>query len=310
MAAPTYPGGTADAPIRVPVEPIIVAPGSGRARVRRAGARGGLYAVASLFAVFAALPFAWMVLTVFKTDGDLYKPINNPFLFNEPPTLGNLDALFANTSFLTFVGNTLLVAAMVVVITVLATVPAAYSLTRLAGRWGEGLGIAIFLVYLVPPTLLFIPLTRVVSFADAKNSIWSLVLVYPSFTIPFCTWLLMGFFKSIPWDIEEQAMIDGYSRLGAIVRAVLPVSLPGILTVVAFSVALTMHEFVYALAFVTASSQKTLSVGVTTELVRGDVFFWQQLMAAAVLVAIPVALLYNLFLDRFIAGFTLGAVKG
>jgi multiple sugar transport system permease protein len=136
------------------------------------------------------------------------------------------------------------------------------------------------------------------------------VLVYPSFTIPFCTWLLMGFFKSIPKDIEEQAMIDGYSRLGAIWRTVLPVSIPGLLTVVVFSFALTMHEFVYALAFVTSSDQKTISIGVTTELIRGDVFFWQSLMAAAALVAIPVALIYNVFLDRFIAGFTLGAVKG
>ena len=166
------------------------------------------------------------------------------------------------------------------------------------------------MVYLIPPTLLFIPLTRVVADLNVKNTIWAMVLVYPTFTIPFCTWLLMGFFKSIPWDIEEQAMIDGYSRLGAIWRTVIPVSVPGILTVVVFSVALTMHEFVYALAFVTSSNQKTISVGVTTELIRGDVFYWQALMAAAALVALPVALLYNLFLDRFIAGFTLGAVKG
>jgi multiple sugar transport system permease protein len=162
----------------------------------------------------------------------------------------------------------------------------------------------------VPPSLLFIPLTGVVADLKLKNSFWSLVLIYPTFTIPFCTWLLMGFFKSVPWDIEEQAMVDGYSRLGAIWRTVLPVSLPGILTVVVFSFALTMHEFVYALAFVQASSDKTISVGVVTELIRGDVFFWQALMAAAAIVALPVALLYNYFLDRFIAGFTLGAVKG
>ena len=199
---------------------------------------------------------------------------------------------------------------LVVLITLIGAVPAAYSLSRLAGKWGEGLGIAIFLVYLVPPTLLFIPLSRVVADLGLRNTWWAMVLVYPTFTIPFCTWLLMGFFKSIPRDIEEQAMIDGYSRLGAIWRAVLPVSIPGMLTVVVFSFALTMHEFVYALAFVTSSQQKTISIGVTTELIRGDVFFWQSLMAAAAIVAIPIALLYNLFLDRFIAGFTLGAVKG
>ncbi|MDP9367813.1 MAG: carbohydrate ABC transporter permease [Chloroflexota bacterium] len=284
--------------------------GTALAGVKRAGARGIIYAVATFFALFAALPFAWMVITVFKQNTDLYTRTNNPFLFNEPPTLGNIDLLVTQTKYLTFVGNTLLVAVFVVLITVVATVPAAYSLTRLAGRWGESLGIGIFLVYLVPPTLLFIPLSRIVADVGLNNSRWSMVLVYPTFTIPFCTWLLMGFFKSIPWDIEEQAMIDGYSRLGAIWRTVLPISVPGILTVVVFAFALTLHEFVYALAFVSSSSGKTISVGVTTELIRGDVFFWQALMAAAVIVAIPIALLYNLFLDRFIAGFTLGAVKG
>jgi multiple sugar transport system permease protein len=281
-----------------------------KARVRRAGGRALLYTAALGFALFAALPFAWMLLTVFKQNIDLYDPKLNPFLFNQPPTLANIQLLFAQTQYLTFVRNTLVVSVLVVLITLIGAVPAAYSLSRLAGRWGEGLGIAIFLVYLVPPTLLFIPLTRVVSELGLRNTWWAMVVVYPTFTIPFCTWLLMGFFKSIPRDIEEQAMVDGYSRLEAIWRTVLPVSLPGLLTVVVFSFALTMHEFVYALAFVTSSQQKTISIGVTTELIRGDVYFWQSLMAAAALVAIPVALLYNLFLDRFIAGFTLGAVKG
>jgi multiple sugar transport system permease protein len=277
---------------------------------RSFGAWAIIYGVAGFFVLFAALPFAWMILTIFKQDSDLYVASNNPFLYNLPPTLDNLNILFNETPYLTFVRNTMIIAVLVVIITVAAAVPAAYSLTRLAGRWGEGLGIGIFLVYLVPPTLLFIPLTRVISDLGLKNTIWSMVLVYPTFTIPFCTWLLMGFLKSIPWDIEEQAMIDGYSRLGAIVRTVLPISIPGILTVIVFSFALTLHEFVYALAFVSASDGKTISTGVTTELIRGDVFFWQSLMAAAAIVALPVALLYNFFLDRFIAGFTLGAVKG
>ncbi|MBA2521601.1 MAG: carbohydrate ABC transporter permease [Chloroflexia bacterium] len=277
---------------------------------RSLGAWAAIYATAGFFVLFAALPFAWMILTIFKQDSDLYVAANNPFVYNLPPTTDHLGYLFSDTLYLTFVRNTLIVAILVVIITVIASVPAAYSLTRLAGRWGEGLGIGIFLVYLVPPTLLFIPLSRVVSDLGLKNTIWSMVLVYPSFTIPFCTWLLMGFLKSVPWDIEEQAMIDGYSRLGAIVRTVLPISVPGILTVVVFSFALTLHEFVYALAFVSSSQSKTLSTGVTTELIRGDVFFWQSLMAAAAIVALPVALLYNFFLDRFIAGFTLGAVKG
>jgi multiple sugar transport system permease protein len=281
-----------------------------KARLRRVGGRAVLYSLAIAFALFAALPFAWMVLTIFKQNTDLYDPNLNPFIFNEPPNLASIQLLFERTQYPTYIRNTLVVSVLVVLITLLGAVPAAYSLTRLAGRWGEGLGIAIFLVYLVPPTLLFIPLSRVVSDLGLRNSWWAMVVVYPTFTIPFCTWLLMGFFKSIPRDIEEQAMVDGYSRLGAIWRTVLPVSLPGLLTVVVFSFALTMHEFVYALAFVTSSSEKTISIGVTTELIRGDVYFWQSLMAAAAIVAIPVALLYNLFLDRFIAGFTLGAVKG
>ena len=279
-------------------------------RWRHVAGRGVLYATALFFALFAALPFAWMILTIFKQNTDLYDPNNNPFLYNDPPTLDHITYLFEKTQYLTFVRNTLIVSVLVVIITLIGAVPAAYSLTRLAGRWGEGLGMLIFLVYLVPPTLLFIPLSRVVADLGLRNTWWAMVLVYPSFTIPFCTWLLMGFFKSIPKDIEEQAMIDGYSRLGAIWRTVLPVSIPGLLTVIVFSFALTMHEFVYALAFVTSSDQKTISIGVTTELIRGDVFFWQSLMAAAALVAIPVALIYNVFLDRFIAGFTLGAVKG
>jgi multiple sugar transport system permease protein len=281
-----------------------------KARTKRAASRGVLYIAATFFAVFAALPFAWMIITVFKQNNDLYNPNNDPFLYNDPPTLEHIHYLFDHTQYATFVRNTFFVAVLVVIITLIGSVPAAYSLSRLAGRWGESLGIAIFLVYLVPPTLLFIPLSRVVSQLGLRNTWWSMVVVYPSFTIPFCTWLLMGFFKSIPRDIEEQAMVDGYSRLGAIWRTVLPVSLPGLLTVVVFSFALSLHEFVYALAFVTSSDQKTISIGVTTELIRGDVYFWQSLMAAAAIVAIPVALLYNLFLDRFIAGFTLGAVKG
>ena len=255
--------------------------GSGGRRGWRRGDARVLYVTATFFALFAALPFAWMILTVFKQNTDLYNPNRNPFLYNDPPTLGNITYLFERTEYATFARNTLIVAVLVVLITLIGAVPAAYSLSRLAGKWGEGLGIAIFLVYLVPPTLLFIPLSRVVADLGLRNTWWAMVLVYPTFTIPFCTWLLMGFFKSIPRDIEEQAMIDGYSRLGAIWRTVLPVSLPGLLTVVVFSFALTMHEFVYALAFVTSSHQKTISIGVTTELIRGDVFFWQSLMAAA-----------------------------
>jgi multiple sugar transport system permease protein len=189
-------------------------------------------------------------------------------------------------------------------------VPAGYSLARLTGAAGEKLGIGIFLTYLVPPTILFIPLSRVVGMLGLQDSLWALVLVYPSFTVPFCTWLLMGFFKVIPKDVEEAAMIDGHSRFGAFLRVILPMSVAGLLTTVIFSFTLVMQEFVYGLTFITTSKNLTLSVGVPTFLVRGDVYFWGSLMGACFLASVPIAFLYNLFVDRFIAGFTVGAVKG
>lgn len=262
------------------------------------------------FCFFAAAPFIWMLITTFKQDSDLYRTANNPFIFNEPPTMRHLNYLFESTNFLTFTKNSMLIGSLVVIITLVIALPAAYSLARLSGRWGERAGIGIFLVYLVPPSLLFIPLSRVVVFLNLTNTIWALVLLYPTISIPFSTWLLMGFFKSIPKDLEEAAQVDGHSRLMSFVRVVLPLSLSGVIAVIVFTFTLTLHEFIYALAFVTSSAQRTISVGIPTELIRGDVFFWQSLMAATALVAIPVGIVYNLFLDRLVAGFTMGAVKG
>lgn len=271
--------------------------------------RGGLYGLLSVFVLFGAFPFYWMVIATFKRDHDLFSPANNPFLFNEPPTLDHLRLLLFDTHFLTYLTNTFLVGLAVVAITLVIAVPAAYSLARWARGWGETLGIGIFLTYLVPPTILFIPLSRFASALGLQESLWSLILIYPTFTIPFCTWLLMGFFKTIPRDIEEQAMIDGLSRLGAMTKVVLPLAISGILTIVVFAFTLTMHEFIYALTFISVSAKKTVSIGVPTELVRGDVFQWGPLMAGALLASIPVAVVYTFFLDRFIAGFTMGAVK-
>ena len=194
-------------------------------------------------------------------------------------------------------------------ITLVVAAPAGYALARLSGSWGQTVGIAIFLVYLVPPTLLFLPLSRLVTELHLKNTLWSLVLVYPSFTIPFSTWLLMGFFKTIPQELEDAALIDGCSRLKALRKVVFPVSLPGLLTVVIFSFTLCVNEFIYAFTFVSSSEVRTVSAGVPNDLIRGDVFFWQSLMAATLIPAIPLALLYNAFLDRFIKGFTGGAFR-
>ena len=277
--------------------------------VRKLAGRGGLYAMLAGFVFFAAFPFYWMVIATFKRDHDLFSPLNNPFIFNEPPTLDHLRTLFFETHFPTYLANTFLVGVAVVAITLVTAVPAAYALARWARGWGESLGIGIFLTYLVPPTILFIPLSRFTASMGLQESLWSLILVYPTFTIPFCTWLLMGFFKTVPKDIEEQAMIDGLSRFGAMARVVLPVSISGILTVVVFAFTLSMHEFIYALTFISVSAKKTVSIGVPTELVRGDVFQWGPLMAGALIASIPVAVVYTFFLDRFVAGFTMGSVK-
>jgi multiple sugar transport system permease protein len=276
---------------------------------RRWAERSVHAAVLVFFTVFSAFPFYWMLITTFKTTGDLLKHANNPFIYNDPPTLENLRVLFFDTLYLRWLGNTLFVGAVVVAITLVLAVPAGYALARLTGRWGEHLGIAIFLTYLVPPTLLFLPMARVVSDLGLQDSLWSLVVVYPSFTVPFCTWLMMGFFKAIPRDLEEAAMIDGYSRFGAFVKVVIPISVAGLLTVVIFSLTLVMQEFVYGLTFITAAQNFTVSVGVPTFLVRGDVYFWGSLMAGCFIASVPIAILYNFFVDRFIAGFTAGAIK-
>ncbi|MDT3683255.1 MAG: carbohydrate ABC transporter permease [Trueperaceae bacterium] len=278
------------------------------AKGRRLVGRSAFYLVITLFTVFAALPFYVMLITAFKRNADFFDPNANPFWFNQSPTMEHIRLLFQDTLFVRWLLNSFMVGGLVVVITLLLAIPAAYSLARLAGSWGEALAIGIFLTYLIPPTLLFLPFAKVIAFLGLQNSLWALVVAYPTFTVPFCTWLLMGFFKGIPTDIEEQAMVDGYTRFGAFVRAVLPLAVPGILTVVVFAFTLSMSEFVYALTFVQDSAQKTVSIGVPTELVRGDVFRWGPLLAGALIASVPVAVLYTFFIDHFVAGLT--AVAG
>jgi multiple sugar transport system permease protein len=282
---------------------------SGLHKLKAWGAKGGHFGIVVAFATFAAFPFYWMVITTFKETRDLLNTNNNPFLFNDPPTLEHLKLLFEETLYAQWLWNTAWVGMLVVAVTLLLAVPAGYALARLTGRAGEQLGIGIFLTYLIPPTILFIPLSRVIGTLGLQDSLWSLVLVYPSFTVPFCTWLMMGFFKAIPHDIEEAAMVDGLSRLGAFVKVVIPMSVAGMLTVVIFTFTLVMQEFVYALTFITAASKFTVSVGVPTFLVRGDVYFWGSLMAGCFIASVPIAIVYNFFVDRFIAGFTVGAIK-
>ena len=266
------------------------------------------YLVVGLFAVVLAFPFYWMVMTALKPIGDLLNVQNLPFWFHPGPTWANFHNLFA-TNYPRWLENTALVGAVVVAITLVLSLPAGYALARLSGRIGGTLGVAIFLTYLVPPTLLFLPLSRVISQLGLQDSLYSLILVYPSFTVPFATWLMMGFFKTIPRDLEDAALIDGCSRFAALRRIVLPISVPGILTVVIFTFSLVINEFVYAITFISSAANRTVPVGVPTDLIRGDLFNWPGIMAAILIPSIPLALVYNAFLNRFIAGFTGGAFR-
>ena len=284
--------------------------------MRAARRKLSTYLVVGPFAIVLAFPFYWMLVTMFKEDLDLYNVENVPYVYNplrwrfwESATTDHVEYVFENTPYVHWIVNTLIVGAVVVAITLVFALPAGYALARLSGSWGQTAGVAIFLVYLVPPTLLFLPLSPVIARLGLHDSLLALILVYPSFTIPFSTWLLMGFFKTIPQELEDAALVDGCSRIKALLRIVFPISLPGILTVVIFAFSLCVNEFIYAFTFISTSENRTISTGVPNELIRGDVFFWQSLMAATLIPSIVLALLYNAFLDRFIKGFTGGAFR-
>lgn len=288
---------------------VDFAAGARRARARVVRRHVLTYAGLIPFVLVAIFPVYWMAVTAFKTDADLVNPRVFPFWFHQPATVSHFEYLFQHTYYGDWITNTLTISVFVSLITLLVAVPAGYALARLALPGAENLSIGIFLAYLIPPTLLFIPLSRVVALAHVIDTKWALVLVYPTFTIPYCTWLLSGFFKTVPREIEEAALVDGCGRLGALIRTILPVSLAGILTAVIFAFTLSMQDFIYSLVFVSVSDQKPVPLGVATDLIRGDVYYWGSLMAGALLVGVPVAILYSFFMDQFIAGITSAAVK-
>jgi len=263
-----------------------------------------IYAGVTPFVVIAVFPIVWMAITAFKQDADLYRMDQFPFWFHHPPTLEHFERLFTQTYFGVQLLNTLLLASCVMAITMVAAVPAGYALARLRLPGAENLGIAIFATYLVPSIILFIPLARVVGTLGLFDSWWALVVVYPGFTIPFCTWTMMGYFKTVPAEIEEAAWVDGCSRLGAIWRVMLPVSLPGFAITAVFAFSLAMQEYLYAVVYVAPRAEKVVTVGLATALIRGDIFYWGSLMAGGLLVGLPVALLYSFVLDHFIQGLT------
>ena len=264
-----------------------------------------IYAGLTPFLLFALFPVAWMAITAFKEEADLYRMDAIPFWFHQPPTLANFKLLlFKSNYFLPSLLNSVVLTSYVVAITLLTAVPAGYALARLRLPWAENLGIAIFVTYLVPPIILFLPLARVVGTLGLFDSWWALALVYPTFTIPFCTWLLMGFFKTLPRELEEAAWVDGCGLVGGILRVILPLSRPAIVIATIFPVAFSMNEVLYAVTYVGPREEKTVTVALASTLIRGDIFYWGALMGAGLLVGLPIALLYMIYLDHFIRGLT------
>ncbi len=264
---------------------------------------------AIFFLIFMLFPFYWMLVTSLKPDSELYNLANSPF-YVKAPSLVHYVNLFTQTLFLVWSWNSALVAVIATAISVFCSVIAGYALARLRFRGSTALGWGIFITYLVPPTLLFLPLAQVIGQLHLLNSLWAAILTYPTFMIPFATWLLMGYFRGIPGELEEAALIDGASRLRAMVSIVIPLALPGILSAGMFAFTLSWNEYIYALVFLQNSAIKTIPIGVSSDLIRGDVFFWGELMAGALLGSVPVALLYSFFAQYFVAGMTAGAVKG
>ncbi|WP_439496407.1 carbohydrate ABC transporter permease [Bosea sp. (in: a-proteobacteria)] len=267
-----------------------------------------VYLPLSIFVIVLLFPFYWMAITAIKPNGELldYKN-NNPF-WVKSPTLENINKLLFQTDYPQWLLTTMTVATVATALSLFASVLAAYAIQRLKFKGSGYVGLAIYLAYLVPPSILFIPLATLIFQFGLFDSQFALILTYPTFLIPFCTWLLIGYFKSIPYELEECAMIDGATRLQTLWKITLPLALPGLISAGIFAFTLSWNEFIYALAFIQSAEKKTVPVAVLTQLVEGDVYHWGSLMAGALLGSIPVALLYSFFVDYYVASLT-GAVK-
>ena len=253
-------------------------------------------------------PFYWMATTTFKPDAELYNYEKfNPFWVLHP-TLDHIKKLLFETSYPDWMLNTIIVSVASTFLSLFCSVCAAYAIERLRYSGSQYVGLAIFLAYLVPPSILFIPLATMVFQLGMFDSIWALILTYPTFLIPFCTWLLMGYFRSIPYELEECALIDGATRLQILVKITLPLAVPGLISAGIFAFTLSWNEFIYALTFISSSENKTIPVGAITELVEGDVYHWGSLMAAALLGSVPVVVLYSFFVEHYVSSLS-GAVK-
>jgi len=277
---------------------------------RGVGARAWVpYVVIAAYLLLGLFPFFVMAITAVKPNAELYSGTTSPLMVHQL-TMEHYRFLFEQTDFLRWFWNSTLVAALATSVSVVISAMAAYALARVRFRGSTPIGIAIFLSYLVPPTLLFVPLVDVVSRLRLADSIWSLVLTYPTFLVPFSTWMLTGYFKTIPRELEECAMVDGASRFRVLLQIILPLAVPGLVTATLFSFTLCWGEMIYAVSFISATPLKTLPIGVATSLVRGDVYFWGPLMAGALLASVPIVFVYSFLTEYFVSGLTAGATKG
>ena len=281
-------------------------------RSRGARIRSAAFGYANLvpYVFFALFPFYFMIVTSLKNDSELYNLKAIPFLVQTGIITDHYRYLFFKTEFLTWMKNSLIISVAATSISLVISILAGYSLARLRFPGVGSFGTAVFITYLVPPTLLFLPLSQVVVWLGISDTIWALIVTYPTFLVPFSTWLLMGYFRTIPREVEECALVDGASRMQTLTRIVLPMAIPGIVCVTLFGFTLTWNEFTYALTFISQTANKTAVVGVTADLIRGDIYYWGSLMAGAVVASLPIVIVYVWFLDYYVSGLTAGAVKG
>ena len=266
-----------------------------------------VYIPLCIFVFVLLFPFYWMVITSVKPNNELLSRDGNPFWVIQP-TLEHFHKLLFKTAYPEWLWNTVFISVIATVVSLVCAVMAAYAIERLRFKGARQMGLGIFLAYLVPPSILFIPLSTIVFKLGLFDTRWALILTYPTFLIPFCTWLLMGYFRSIPFELEECALIDGATRFEILWKIILPLSVPGLISAGIFAFTLSWNEFIYALTFVSSSEVKTVPVGVVTELVEGDVYHWGALMAGALLGSLPVAVIYSFFVEYYVSGMT-GAVK-
>ncbi len=279
-------------------------------RTRRAVALMACYGVILAFVVFFLFPPYWMAITSLKTNQEIEGLKGIPLIIQQGVTLQHYRDLFQKTDFLVYFKNSVLVTVPVVLISMMISILAAYALARLGFAGAGVIGTAVFLVYLVPDSLLFIPLFKIVGSLGLLNSKWSLVLVYPTLIVPFATWLLVGYFASIPRELDEAALVDGAGHLQLLVRIFLPVAVPGLIAATIFAFTVSWSGFLYPLAFIFSSEEQVLTAGTVTSLIKGDVYHWGGLMAGAVLACLPPVILYVFLMDYYISGLTAGSTKG